>query len=403
MGHPCMLRTYFLLSMIALGSSFCLSLLMGFGGRSLLVAGITLFSTLLGFLLTERRRIQEARARFATVNQRIRTLHQKGAHLHHKLLDMLDEKQQLTTSLTHLQQQIQQLQAQAKQRWAHSQQLGQSVSAMQIQKYQLEDEIRSLELQRQQHSLPPTERMALPPASQPHPLQPAVQQLQAQVTSLRQELEHLETQILERRSQKAALDQQLAILQTEQPVIELLPAIANGKFDALKLEQAVNTPDLAYVTAEVIPQPISYKIEPHRRSHQEVHRATSATAVITAPALPTLPTRPIASPPIADVPPLPVPTLPDDWTAFILQLPEHEVTVLEAIATANQPNVVLKQMAETHLTMPEVIIDAINERAIETIGDVIIEPGAGSTPPTLLEEHRDLVQQAIAVYHYLAN
>ncbi len=40
--------------------------------------------------------------------------------------------------------------------------------------------------------------------------------------------------------------------------------------------------------------------------------------------------------------------------------------------------------------MPELLIDGINELALETIGDLIIEPG--SNPPVIEDEHLQSVR-----------
>ncbi|HAJ59637.1 MAG TPA: hypothetical protein DCP31_10500 [Cyanobacteria bacterium UBA8543] len=83
------------------------------------------------------------------------------------------------------------------------------------------------------------------------------------------------------------------------------------------------------------------------------------------------------------LPPLPqeqIPELPDEWTEFRLQLADYEFLVLKAIAEQDNPSGVIKKIAQEHLTMPEVLIDSINERAMDAIGDLIIDSGSSSTP-----------------------
>ncbi|MBD3557829.1 hypothetical protein H6S82_03025, partial [Planktothrix sp. FACHB-1355] len=53
-----------------------------------------------------------------------------------------------------------------------------------------------------------------------------------------------------------------------------------------------------------------------------------------------------------------------------------ELQVLKAIVELENPNAEIKKIAESYITMPELLIDAINERAIATIGDIIIEQGS---------------------------
>ena len=64
-----------------------------------------------------------------------------------------------------------------------------------------------------------------------------------------------------------------------------------------------------------------------------------------------------------------------EWAEFVAQLTYPELEVLKAIVQQENPNYTIKNIAESHITMPELLIDAINSRAIATLGDIIIEPG----------------------------
>jgi len=46
----------------------------------------------------------------------------------------------------------------------------------------------------------------------------------------------------------------------------------------------------------------------------------------------------------------------------------------------------LQKSAEANI-MPELLIDFINQRSLDTIGDLIIEPGNESFPPKIPEEY----------------
>ena len=47
--------------------------------------------------------------------------------------------------------------------------------------------------------------------------------------------------------------------------------------------------------------------------------------------------------------------------------------------------------------MPELLIDLVNKRALNTIGDLIIEPGRESFPPIIPEEYLTNVKKVIAI------
>ena len=165
-------------------------------------------------------------------------------------------------------------------------------------------------------------------------LQAAIEQLQLQISSLHAELGQLETQILDRRQQKEALDHEILALQKPLPdqVTDVIHKV------------------------EVVP------LNP--RSNGSVIKSAS-------------------------------PDLPAEWTQFFTHLSESELKALRAIAEQKNLMPRLKKIAEDNLTMPELLIDAINERALDTIGDMILEPGLSNTPTMIAEEYRAIVQKLI--------
>jgi chromosome segregation ATPase len=91
--------------------------------------------------------------------------------------------------------------------------------------------------------------------------------------------------------------------------------------------------------------------------------------------------------------------LPQEWNNFFQKLPEHEIQVLKAIAEQDNPKATIKQIAEAHITMPNLLIDAINEIANDTIGELIIDPGTET--PEIFAEHLLNVQKIIHSYENL--
>ncbi|MBE9012261.1 hypothetical protein IQ250_18855, partial [Pseudanabaenaceae cyanobacterium LEGE 13415] len=86
-----------------------------------------------------------------------------------------------------------------------------------------------------------------------------------------------------------------------------------------------------------------------------------------------------------------------EWKIFLSQLQQPEFEALNAIAHQSNPNATLKQIAEANLTMPELLIDSINEHAIETLGDFVIDPTPGKAPsiaPEYLEAVKQLLEQS---------
>lgn len=85
--------------------------------------------------------------------------------------------------------------------------------------------------------------------------------------------------------------------------------------------------------------------------------------------------------------------LPDEWAQFRAALTDHQHQALKAIATMEDPSEELSRIADESAVMPEFLIDSINELALDTVGDIIIEPG--SLPPAIEEEDFELVRKLI--------
>lgn len=88
--------------------------------------------------------------------------------------------------------------------------------------------------------------------------------------------------------------------------------------------------------------------------------------------------------------------LSEEWAEFFEKLPNYEICVLEAILKHDNPNTVLKKIAEENITMPNLLIDSINERAKDTFGELIID--TGSEIPEIYQEYRTDVKKIIAIY-----
>ncbi|MEH2210306.1 MAG: tellurite resistance TerB C-terminal domain-containing protein [Nostoc sp.] len=91
--------------------------------------------------------------------------------------------------------------------------------------------------------------------------------------------------------------------------------------------------------------------------------------------------------------------IPEEWTNFLENLPGHELQVLKAIVEQDNPNSAIKKIAEANITMPNLLIDSINERANDTIGELIIN--SDSESPKVYQEHITDVKKMIAIYEGL--
>lgn len=85
----------------------------------------------------------------------------------------------------------------------------------------------------------------------------------------------------------------------------------------------------------------------------------------------------------------------EEWTDFIEQLPVYELQVLKAIVEQHNPHAAIKKIAEENITMPNLLIDSINERANDTIGELIIN--SSSKNPEIYQEYIMDVKKIIAI------
>ncbi len=91
--------------------------------------------------------------------------------------------------------------------------------------------------------------------------------------------------------------------------------------------------------------------------------------------------------------------IPEEWNNFLENLPGYELQVLKAIVEQDNPNAAIKKIAEANITMPNLLIDSINERANDTIGELIINPDSASLE--VYPDHINDVKKMIAMHESL--
>ncbi len=271
-------------------------------------------------------------------------LERQESDLKKALSSTLEAKQRAELHLTTTQAELNQIKAQILEQKNTKETLIQEVTRLTGQKQQIEADLLTLqpqinELERYRSELDQFLLSAEPKRQQVEigskSLQAAIGQLQLQISSLHEELGQLETQILDRRQQKETLDHEISALKK--------PLVPDQVTD---------------VTHKVAIVPLN------PRSNDSVIKSAS-------------------------------PDLPVEWSQFFTHLSDAELKALRAIAEQKNLTPRLKKIAEDNLTMPELLIDAINERALDTIGDMILEPGLSNTPTIIAEEYRLIVQKLI--------
>ena len=88
--------------------------------------------------------------------------------------------------------------------------------------------------------------------------------------------------------------------------------------------------------------------------------------------------------------------LPKEWDDFLKHLPIDKIQVLQAILGGDNPKATIKQIAEANITTPNLLINAINDIASNTIGKLIIK--TNTEIPEIIEEHLLNVKIMITKY-----
>lgn len=330
------------------------------------------------------------------------------------LADATATKQKIEASLAALQAELSQIKGQITDHRQTREKLSRDVAHVREEKRQLEataktlkHEVQELETCRveleQFLTYAEAKKQELETGS--NPLQEALKQLQTQIGALQAELGVLEAQILDRRNQKDSLEQQLADLvnarlaanASVQPESngdessDNAPTNGNGHHAEAAPQTAIAPQNERFKQSVVLKQPISPKLPAVTTQSTSNSLQPRAVQPGTATLLPT----PIASSTASD--------LSQEWTDLMVQLPEYELQALKVIVEQSHPAAALKHLAEDNLTMPELLIDSINERALETIGDLLIDANAGAGSATIVREHLKLVKKLLQTYELLAN
>ncbi len=311
--------------------------------------------------------IQGAEAQLKNSAAQINSLEREEADLNRSLSTTLSAKQRAEAQLTTTQSELNQLLAQVAEQKANKTQILNDITTLAEQRQKLTQELTTIEAEIQSLDRYRQELGRLIQAAEParqqvstgsQSLQTAIDQLQGQIGSLHSELESLETQILDRRTQKESLDQEIDSLRTEKSRTEPkslasfedpwqteMPLTANGKSSSKSAS--------LQATDSTAPIELDFSQEPN---------------------------------------------LDPAWANFATLLPKYEVQALTAIARHASPGQRLKQIAEANHTMPELLIDAINERALETIGDILLEPSSQAGVPVIAQEYESSVQAILRAY-----
>ncbi len=318
--------------------------------------------------------LQSSEALIKNSEAHITSLEREEADLTRSLSATLSTQQRAEAQLSNTNIELNQLMAQVAEQKANKTQILKEITQLETDRQLIKKELVALQADVQSLDLYRQELSRLAKSAEPvrdqvtsgtASLQTAIAHLQDQIGSLHGELETLETQILDRRTQKNSLDLELVTLRTQKENAESSDEINNlASFDPWQDAIVGNS-------------------KSNGRSKGKPNGKSNPISDSTAP---------------VELDFSQEPNLDATWTKFATLLPQYEVQALTAIVRHASPAQRLKQIAEANLTMPELLIDSINERALEVVGDIILEPSVQPGVPVIAQEYESAIQAILRAY-----
>lgn len=402
-----MFKSRLLLSLTAFIVSFFIGLLTARDfNKALLTGAITVVASLIGAAATEGRYRNALSQRGEELKSHIRALQRRRAEAYEALVIMTTERDQIANSLNSMQTQLRNLQIQSSNLWKQKEELSWNLgesepSPTANQLYGLQVRIKELEqkeaelnnalsatlsakqraelaLKTSQAELNQLQAQLLEHANRKDSLAKDIAALTAQKQQLEMEVVSLQPRVNDLERYRTELNQFLASAEPKRQQVENSSRSLQGAIEQLQVQISSLHGELGQLETQIL----------ERRDQKDMLDQELAALRGELKASGHVTDQP--EPQISQVPEAELPTM--EWMNFFNQLPDPEFKALIAIAEHSNPSPALKQIAEDHLTMPELLIDSINERAMDTVGDLVIDPSANA--PIVAPEYAETI-------HYL--
>lgn len=408
-----------LLSSVAFSVSFLLGLLANRDiSKALLTGIITLPATYAGVAIADRRRIYQEKLLRGSLQHQIQELQDEYTHLYQSLASATATRQEVEASINALQGERAHLLNRVSELHAQRNQLYQEFSDFQKQKqqkeleyYQLQTQLQQLErqqiefnqalsaksfqlqqteirLKRLRSELEQQQSKGGEKKKQQEQLPSNLSLLEQQKQNLEGEAYDLQTQIQVLLQRQEQLEKTLVPLQEQHHEVEASLLAGKTKLDQLiskisekqkqqkKLEQALTNLENRKQQLESESRHLQTEIQisegqPTALSHTETQELSSLVSII-------------------------LPEQWREWLKFANQLNADEKSTLKAILEQDQA--ALKRIADRTSTMPQVLIDSINEIALNTFGDTLFFSSGASVIPEINEDYSFIFQESITLY-----
>ncbi len=375
-----MVNNRLLLGSVVFSASLVLSLIVSQDvGMALKTGLITIPATFLGIAAVNLKQRSQQKLILNDLQAEIYTLEKWQSQLNQSLRVISEQRQQTETNINFLQVQLRQLSERTTEQRYYQQQVTQELDLLVQQKHSLETTLQELQAQVQgleQHkgeidqSVRSLKKLKHDTEAEFYLFENQLQDLRSQVTHLHIQKQELEDGVMLLNRLKPQLEEKSHHLQTEIQLLEKQQAECSDSLDAIAKQKATTQIHLSLLNQELLEQQAEndkIKQQSNQLIAQRKHLSSEKTAD----------------------------KIPEEWQNFISHISQSEMQVIRAIIQQNDPSATIKKIADDNITMPELLIDSINECALDTIGDLLIEPGSDSIPLGIMEEYLLLLNKIL--------
>lgn len=367
------MTNWLVLGSVAFGVSFVLNLMVNRDfGKAFFAGVITIPAAFVSEAVIRKRRLNRERRFRNSLSSQIQELEAYKDDMNQYIIDALSEEQGLEASLNNLRSELSYVRSQVSEGYNQRKAISWELVSFQEQKQQKLVELSVIQ-------------------EQVNAIENQISQLNQVLATKSAEVRKAETELNLIKSETRQLLEQIVELEQDKQALEQV--ILNSKIQKTLLLEEENQvrQSLAFFSSELLQLKAQVKPQNEQLSiNQEVLILREEKSKLEA-ELALLRRRKKSAKPLTTQ----LLDLPTEWIEFVNQLPNYGVKVIQAIAEPSQSMATLKTIAEANLTMPELLIDSINNCAMNTIGDRIIEPGSTSNPPVIAPEYTTLVNQVI--------
>ena len=379
-----------LLGSVAFGVSFGLSLLVNRHIKTAFLTGlITVPATFSGVVAVNRKQKTQQKRTLTALQAQIHRLKKRETQMNQSLLASAAELERTEVDLNFLQTELNQLYIQNSEQRSEKQQLNQDLITLRETKSQMQAELHNLQTQinnveqskgKLHHSLrsPNTE----------------TQNAEAGFKFLSVEVEQMQVQLAKGQKQKKELEGDLSLLNKITAQLEEKSANLKNQIRKLEKQKTESNQSLSANIQKI--QPREVKVNVGNSQLNQLQGKAEQQPKITENFDKKLVISEVKNHQF-EANTKPSEKLPKEWNDFMMRVPKYEVEVLKALTEQVNTSAKIKKIAEINITMPELLIDFINQRALNTIGDLIIEPGNELFPPRIPEEYLTNVKKVIKI------